>query len=120
MITPLEVVIAELAKILDCPVVSKVPMTRPKLFVRVDQGAPQAYSPAHDRTMIIVQVYGVDLEQVLETIGRCREFMRFEIYRNVDGVLGYDESGGPVEFPDPDIPAVFRWRFSGQLYTDLT
>lgn len=119
MITPLEVTIAGVRSVVECPVYSKVPMTRPELFVRVDQGAPVPYGPSQERTVIIVQVYGLDPEAVIETIGACREYMRFQIQRNIDGVLGYDEMGGPVEFPDPDIPATFRWQITGQLYTDL-
>lgn len=98
--------------------VSKVPSTRPKFFVRVDQGSPQAYGPTQDKTLIIVQVYGVDQEQVINTIGTVRQFLRFEL--DHPNIVGFSEDSGPVEFPDPDIPAVFRWQTSGDLFTDLT
>lgn len=118
MITPLELVIGLLAARLDCPVVSKVPSTRPKFFVRVDQSAPRAFGPSQDSTLIIVQVYGIDLERVLTTIGEIRRFLRFEVEH--PNVVGFTEDSGPVEFPDDDLPAVHRWQLTGDLYTDLT
>lgn len=118
MITPLEIVIQLLAARFECPVVSKVPFDRPDFFIRVDQGTPQAFGPSQDSTLIIVQVYGVDLDLVIDTIGQIRKFLRFEVEH--PNVLGFTEDGGPVEFPDPDLPAVFRWQTSGDLFTDLT
>ena len=114
MITPLEVVIGLLASRVECPVVSKVPARRPDLFVRVDQGAPQSYGPTQDKTLIIVQVYGVDQEQVIGLIGQIRRILRFEL--DHPNIVGFLEDSGP----DPDIPAVYRWQTSGDLFTDLT
>ena len=42
MLTPIEIVMRNLDP--GCPVVSKVPVDRPGLFVRVDMGAPDRIS----------------------------------------------------------------------------
>lgn len=120
MITPLETVIRVLDGRFGVPAFSKVPSQRPDLFIRVDAGAPVMLSPVQDRTVIIVQVYGVDIEEVLETIGQIREFMRWDVYQLVDNVQWWDELSGPVEFPDPDVGSLFRWQLSGQLFSTLT
>ena len=108
-------------KILDwnldpgCPVVSKVPVDRPELFVRVDMGAPDRISLIQYRTQIIIQVYGDDLEQVLTTIFGLQP--QLETMDMKDPLVsGWEESSGAVEFPDPDIPQ-HRWQMVGELYS---
>ena len=122
MITPLEVVQQDLdGRFDEVPAFTRVPMDRPGLFIRVDSGAPFALSPVQDRTVIIVQVYGDEdhYEDVIELIGRVREFMRWGITQLDEDIQGWDELSGPVEFPDPDVGSLFRWQLTGQLYTTV-
>ena len=115
MFTPIEIVMRNLDP--DCPVVSKVPTERPSLFVRIDMGAPDRISLVQYRTQIIVQVYGDDLEQVLQTIFNLQPQLETMDMRD-PLVSGWDESTGPVDFADPDIPQ-YRWQLTGDLYTTL-
>lgn len=118
MITPIEIVQHHLSSHFPgVSVVGKVPRARPEVFIRVDMGAPQRINLAQYRTLIIVQVYGSDLEQVLGTI-----FTAGQTLETIDAahplVSGWDEETGPVEFPDPDIPQ-HRWQMTGQLFHTL-
>lgn len=114
MITPIEIVRRNLAPYAIVPVVSKVPMERPPLFIRVDMGAPQRTSLIQYRTLIIVQVYGDDLDQVLDLLFALQPAL--EYMDVVDPLVsGWEEDTGPVEFPDPDI-SQFRWQLTGNLY----
>ena len=113
MYTPIEIVMRNLDP--GCPVVSKVPVDRPELFVRVDMGAPDRISLVQYRTQIIIQVYGDDLEQVLQTIFNLQP--QLETMDMKDPLVsGWEESTGAVEFPDPDIPQ-HRWQMTGELYS---
>src|SRR5699024_3651116 len=98
-----------------CPVVSKVPIDRRGLFVRVDMGAPDRISLVQYRTQIIIQVYGDDLEQVLKTIFRLLSQLKTMDMKD-PLVSGWEESSGEVEFPDPDIPQQL-WQMVGELYS---
>lgn len=119
MITGIEIMQAALREQTKVPVVSKVPRPRPEVFIRVDQAAPRALSPVQDRVRIIVQVYGSDLEQVLNLCGLVRHTLS-----NLEGLapscFGTDDIEGPVEFPDPDIPNVYRWQITGVIYIAST
>src|SRR5699024_1884200 len=98
-----------------CPEVSKVPIDRPELFVRVAMGAPDRISLVQYRTQIIIQVYGDDLEEVLKTIfGLQPQLVTMDMKDQL--VSGWEESTGEVEFPDPDIPQ-HRWQMTGELYS---
>lgn len=99
-------------------VVSKVPMRRPELFVRVEQGAPRRINPLQDQVRVIVQVYGVDLEQVIELISSIREAL-INVSALHTHAFGWEEDLGPYEFPDPDISDE-RWQLSGVLYMEAT
>ena len=113
MLTPIEIVMRNLDP--GCPVVSKVPIDRPGLFVRVDMGAPERISLVQYRTQMIIQVYGDDLEQVLTTIFGLQS--QLETMDMKDPLVsGWEESTGAVEFPDPDIPQ-HRWQMTGELYS---
>lgn len=118
MVTVLELVINALRTVTGVPVVSLVPVARPPVFVRVEQAAPSAISPAHDRVMIIVEVYGQHprLEQVLDIVATCRDYLRFQLDHDVPQIVGYSEVSGPVEFPDPDIAETHtRWQIVGNV-----
>ena len=116
--TPIEVVQRYLRTVTDTPVVWKVPTKRPRLFVRVDQGAPQGVNEVADRALVIVQVYGDDLDAVVDLAIALREAMRDIDLHDVHA-LGWGGDTGPVEYPDPDIPETHRWQFSGQLLQAL-
>lgn len=122
MITAAELVVRALSSIVDVPVSAKVPPNRPEVFVRVDQAAPIALSPSHDRTTVIIQVYGTHRhqEQVLDIIGTCRNYLRFSIETDVPEIVGWEETSGPVEFLDPDIAETStRWQLAGNIFQTL-
>lgn len=114
MITPLEVVIGHLATHVNCPVVSKVPMDRPDLFIRVNCGAVNQDTLISTQTLMIIQVYGTDLEQVLHTIEQAQEAMALIDLK--DAVLGWEPQTREVEFPDPDLVDCHRWQFTGWIF----
>lgn len=113
LVTPIEVVANWLRPQLSCPVVSKVPAKRPDLFVRVDSGAPNQDTLISTQTLMIIQVYGTDLEQVLHTIDQAQEAMALIDLK--DAVLGWEPQTREVEFPDPDLVDWHRWQFTGWL-----
>lgn len=118
MLLPIEIMLANLRKITGVTTVTKVPSRTPDLFVRVTSAAPHLASPAHEQTGMTVQVYGRDLERVLETLRVARNYLEREIYAANPQVAGWQEVSGPMEFPDPDIEEDFyRWQFSGELTT---
>lgn len=116
MITPIEVVQRNL--VVPFPVVSKVPNVRPDTFVRVDMSAPNRRNLIQYGTLVIVQVYSVDLGTCLDLFDVLHA--QLERMPAVDPLVsGWDENTGPHEFPDPDIP-MHRWQMTGQLYHTLT
>ena len=118
MVTAIEVIQRYLRPLISAPVVSKVPANRPDLFVRVDQGTPKRINPVTDENIVFVQVYGVDLEDVLTLIGAIQEHL-FLIDMRDPFVQSWDETEGPHEYSDPDIPGVNRWQMAGTLATTI-
>lgn len=116
MITPLEVVQRNLN--VPCPVVSKVPASRPDTFVRVDMAAPNRRNLIQYGTLMIVQVYSVDLGTAIDLFDVI--IPQLEHMSAVDPLVsGWEELTGPHELPDPDIDQ-HRWQLTGQLYHTLT
>lgn len=115
MVTPIEVVQAVLGDAVQCDVVTKVPVNRPELFVRVDQSAPQVLSPIHQRAQVFVQVYGPTSEAALDMAFRVRERL-MDASSIHPKCFGVDEITGPSELPDPDIQHVARWQVTGIVY----
>lgn len=118
MITAAEILCAALREGLGVPVVTKVPRTRPGLYVRVDVSAPRPLSPVHESAFVIVQVQGHDLEQVLDTLTNARWFLRDDLQHPL--VFGWQEQAGPVDFPDPEVPTEPRWQITGEIYYSTT
>ena len=69
MITPIEIIRRNITPITGVDVVSKVPAVRPTLFLRIDMGAPQRINLDQVETLIIIQGYGHDPEEVLDLLG---------------------------------------------------
>lgn len=115
MITGIEIVMHAIAHAVDLPVFSKVPKNRPDRFIRVDQGTPAMLSPTHDEVPVMVQVYSLDLEEAIETAHAVRELLSV-----IEGLhpsaFGATDIRGPYDFPDPDLPSVYRWQVSGSLF----
>lgn len=116
----LEIVIGALQAEFGVPVASKVPMRLPPgPFIRVEASGAQAYSPRHDQTGLIIQVYGrwEQLDEIVELMGRVRDFLRFTLPTVELGVLGWEEDFGPYEFLDPMLSETHsRWQLTGDLY----
>ena len=116
-ISPLQLVQRHLRKATGFPVVSKVPVDRPDRFVRVDQGAPQRINLDQYQTTIIVQVYDQSRAAGFHLISDLLRFLEFDMDHDDD--VSMWEADGPVDFPDPDLPQLSRWQFTGQLITTL-
>lgn len=104
----------------DCPVVTLVPRKATPLFIRVDSGAFTATSPASQAGLVALQVYGDDLDEVVDLILSLRMYLLDEVFTDDIKLLGWEEEAGPHVFPDPDIPDKHRWQITGQLITTLT
>lgn len=116
MITPIEVVQRNLE--VPYPVVSKVPASRPDTFVRVDMSAPNRRNLIQYGTLMIVQVYSVDLGMAIDLFDLI--IPQLEAMPAVDPLVsGWEENNGPHDFPDPDI-GHHRWQMTGQLFHTLT
>lgn len=114
-ITAIELVQAQLRReIPGLVVVSKVPTKTPKLFVRVDQSAAYQQSLITGRSYATVQVYGADLEQVIDTADTASEALN-DIALNDARALDWQRDTLPQEFPDPELSTMHRWQFTGQL-----
>lgn len=123
MLTAVEYILDALHKLTGLPTFTHVPAKRPPMFIRVEPSAPEAYSPAYDKVFMVVEVYGrwQDMEAVLETIYRCREYLRFKISTDYPAIVGWDEMSGPHELNDPDIEETHtRWQLAGHAYQALT
>lgn len=117
--TSLEVVTNFLRSQADgLPVVTKVPMQRPGVFVVVTNPALHRHNLITDRALVIVQVYAPTRGQAVDLIGRLREAL-IDIDAHIDGVFGWQEQAGPVEFADPDCPEIARYQLSGYLLQAL-
>lgn len=114
MLTALDIVVSHITRKVDVHVSRKVPMDRPDLFVRVDQGAPFMPNPITETNIVFVQVYGEDLEEVLDLIGAVRELLA-DLDMIDDRVQGWAETEGPHEYPDPDLQQAIRWQLAGEL-----
>lgn len=81
MLTAVEHVLAGLRDLTGLPASTRVPTNPPSVFIRVEQSAPEAYSPTYDKVFMIVEVYGrwQDMETVLSTVYQCRDYLRFTI-----------------------------------------
>lgn len=115
-----EWLLEELRGVAGCPVVTLVPRKDTRIFVRVDAGAFTAASPASQAGLVALQVYGDDLDEVVELILPLREYLLDGVFHNDTKLLGWEEEAGPHIFPDPDIPDKHRWQITGQLTTTLT
>lgn len=98
------------------PVVSKVPTQHPEVFIRVDQAAPVVLSPVHERTRVIVQVYGLNRYETYALARLCRDVLQAGEGRH-RSIYGVEEMRGPEEMLDPDLPEVSRWQIHGIIYT---
>lgn len=115
MITPIELVREVIKPHVEVPVVSKVPRPRPDTFIRLDMSAVRPTSPISYQSLVIIQAYAVELEDVF----RLLEAIKFAlddadiVHKHISG---WDEESGLAEFADPDLPDVHRWQLTGHLY----
>lgn len=119
MITALGIAIEHAEKATTIPVFSKVPTERPVLFCRVDQGTPRMVNPITEQSIVFIQVYGGELEEVLDHIGAIRNHFR-DLDTHDLRVQGWEEAEGPHEVPDPDLSEVVRWQIAGVLSYTIT
>lgn len=105
---------------LEAPISTKVPRNPPDLFVRLDPSAPRMTGPTSQDSLMAVQVYGRDQEDVINVIGAIRFLLVDEIYALDQKIIWWSEESGPHEFPDPDTAEFFRWQTTGVLTTTLT
>ena len=118
--TPVEHLLSALRDVLEVPIYTKVPRKPPDLFLRLDVTGNEAQSPVSQDTNIAVQVYGTDQDETINMLGALRFVLMDEIYTRSPKILWWQESSGPVEFPDPDTDNHYRWQLTGTLTTTLT
>lgn len=101
------------------PVTTLVPMDRPDLFIRVDFANGRADTPITETRLVAIQVYGTDLDEVVELAYNLRMFLMDRVYATSPKIVWWDEQAGPHEFPDPDLDTVYRWQITGNLTLTL-
>lgn len=117
--TGVEVVLGFLRGLdLGVPVVSRVPATRPPEFIRVTQAGVRRTNVITDRSLVVVQTYAPGVDRAWELAQTLREKLIDEL-ELLPNVFGWEEQSGPVEFPDPDLPTVFRIQMTGYLLQAL-
>lgn len=104
----------------DVETTTLVPMDMPDLFIRVDFGSGRADTPITETRLVAVQVYGTDLDEVVELAYNIRMFLIDRVYATNPKIVWWNEQAGPHEYPDPDLEAVFRWQITGNLTLTLT
>lgn len=119
-VTPVERLLHAIEQVTEVPVATLVPTRPPSLFIRLDAGSSRASTVTTDETLIAVQVYGKDQDEVIDTLGFMRFFLLDEVYVRNRKIVWWDEESGPHEFPDPDGTDFFRWQLTGNLTTTLT
>lgn len=101
-------------------VVTRVPVDRADMFIRVDYANGKANSPITEVRTVAVQVYGHDFDEVVKLSYRLRMFLLDRVYATSPKIVWWEEEAGPHEFPDPDLDTVHRWQITGNLTVTLT
>lgn len=79
------------------PVVSKIPITRPDVFVRVMRVGGPAETMVSERAMVTVEAWALTEADAVNLLNVCRAWLN-----RSDGVMfGVKELGGPINLPDP-------------------
>lgn len=118
-VTPTERLLAAIRDEFGVKAATKLPRDYAGLFVRVDPSGPRPLSPVSEESLTAVQVYGDDLEEVLDLIYRLRFFLQDDVYTRDVNILWWGETTGPHEFPDPDTTGLHRWQLIGLLTTAM-
>lgn len=116
-VTPVERLMAALRNEFDVRVATQLPRNHSGLFIRVDPAGSKSLTPASEQSLCTVQVYGDDLDSVLDLIYRVRFFLTDVVYSRDDNILWWAEETGPHNFPDPDTTEFYRWQLVGLLTT---
>lgn len=85
--------------------------------IRIQRAGGPKSNLITDNALVVVQVYATtDLNAEL-VCNQARGYLQqgqFTKWGTI-WVRGWEEVGGPAEFPDPDVQGFVRWQFSGQL-----
>lgn len=97
---------------LEVPVKTRVPASRPAVFVRAWRTGGAAVNRVLDRPMITVQAWAVTDADAASLAGRCRDLV-YGSYTGMSLVRGVEEVTGLYYDPDPDVNTP-RYSFTFQ------
>lgn len=103
------------------PVYTRVPATRPARFVTVSRAGGQLINPFTESVLLIVQVWDDDKvmgeARAEQTANLCVGLMRASSGTRVGGakIRWWEQNALPSWFPDPDVPGMARFQFTGEL-----
>jgi len=100
---------------------TRVPTDRPGRFVTVTRAGGQLINPFTESVMLIVQAW--DDDKVLgesraeDTANLCVGLLRASSGTRVSGakIRWWEQNALPSWFPDPDVPGMARFQFTGEL-----
>ena len=98
----------------DVHVGTKVPKTRPDTYVRLSRAGGPRRDLVTDMPMVIFECYAVSEPDAEDLAEQCRRIVHAEPYSADSPIRRVVETGGPVNFPDPDT-SLPRYQFTVQL-----
>ena len=105
-------VISYLDEVLEVPVHSRVPKTRPDTFVRIlNAGGAGQVNPALDDVAFTVETWSSSEGATADLAQLVRAYLRDATIMAGHGVYAYNEWGPPVDLPD-DESGQFRFTFT--------
>lgn len=105
--------IGYLNSLLDVPVRSEVPGSRPPAFVRIlTAGGAGMVNPALDDVALTVEAWADSDGEAHDLAQRCRAHLRNASTWGDTGVYGYNEWGTAVSLPDESRQSRFTFTFS--------
>jgi hypothetical protein len=99
------------------PVMTKMPLTLPEEFIRVDLiGGTRSLIVTHT-ARLLVEVWATSTAVVEQMAFDAIGALQNAEGTMVEGVFirGFDNIEGPVNFSDPDVEFMSRWQFQGDL-----
>lgn len=102
---------------LDAPIIYKIPLERPRTFIRIDQAAAKLIDKVADRTLVIIQAYAPTPTEAVDLLEKARRAMLAPELASLR--LVWEENAGPAQFADPALANVSRWQLTGYLTSFL-
>lgn len=105
--------ISHLSDVMDVPVSSRVPNSRPPDFIRVlHAGGAGAINPALDDVAFTLESWSTDEGSAADRAQLIRAHLRNAVTMDGHAVYAYNEWGPPVDLPDESGQFRFTFTFS--------